>query len=374
MILTPIMNQSSQPQCQKLISQDRLLKSQVIELINRKEFKAAQRQILRLDLNPEDFPLFMDHLYRTTLDLHKDKLNWKIIEENFYNNKQILSVYVETLLKQNLVDPALSIIKRHDLLLNEMLSDDIKQSVSEYFTGISLKTFNYLENPLFSQDKYTATEELLGEAPKGTYLCFQDLGLNAEHDLIFVNKDDSREFDNAVKDILSSKEVAIDTQSKFQTTIFDRQATDLLQIATHKKVYIFDAMMLKASPKYIEFVRALLSSSHILKVGYNIKEDIEMLKNDAIEELGQVTVNGQADISKMYKELNIGVKTNLNAICEVLLKKGISNYEEVSNWRLRPLRKAQLCYAGLNALVALKLHEILKERLVISSGTVLVDL
>jgi len=375
MLLTPIMNHSSQPKSQKLISQDRELKSQVLELINRKEFKAAQRQILRLDLNSEDFPLFMDHLYRTALDLHKDQLNWKVIEENFYDNHQVLSIYVESLLKQNQVDPALSIIQRHDLFLNGKLSDDIKQSVSGYFTNPSSKTFNYLENLLFSQDKFAATEELLEEAPKGTYLAFGDLGLDAEHDLIFVDKDNTREFDNAINDILGSKEVGIDTQSKFQTTIFDTQATDLLQIATHKKVYIFDAIVLKASPKYIEFIRALLSSSHILKVGHNIKEDIEMLKNDAVEELGQVMVNHQANISKMYKELNIGVKTNLNAICEALLNKSKSKYEEVSNWGMRPLRKAQLCFSGLNALVCLKLHEILKERLSTNaSGTLLVDL
>ena len=313
--------------------------------------------ILKLDLNPYDFPEFMNHLYRTTLEEHEDKQNWKVIEENFYDNKQVLSIYAESLLKQGQIDAAPSIIKRHGLVLSE------GYGLSDYFGENPKKAFKYVENPLFEKDDFAPTEELLGEASKGTYLCFEDFGLDLENDVIYVRDTETKEFEDAIKDILSSKEVGIDTEFKFQTTIFDVQTTDLLQIATHKKVYIFDALVLKTSAKYIEFIRALLSSSHTLKVGHTLKGDIEMLKNDAVEELGEVAVNHQADISKMYKELNIGVKISLKAICESLLGKGISKYEQVSNWKMRPLRKSQICYAGMDALVSLKLYEILKEKM-----------
>ena len=52
------------------------------------------------------------------------------------------------------------------------------------------------------------------------------------------------------------------------------------------------------------------------------------------------------DIVKIFKEMHPGSKyTSLSYMCDVILGRKLSKYEQRSNWNRRPLKKTQIHYA-----------------------------
>lgn len=56
-------------------------------------------------------------------------------------------------------------------------------------------------------------------------------------------------------------------------------------------------------------------------------------------------------------------RTALSYISEYIFSKKLSKMEQFSNWERRPLRKAQLHYAAMDALVCVKLFKAFEIRL-----------
>ena len=67
------------------------------------------------------------------------------------------------------------------------------------------------------------------------------------------------------------------------------------------------------------------------------------------------------DISKSFKKVYPKeTKSNLAFICDFVMKKRISKYEQCSGWRNRPLRLSQIHYAALDCILPLKIGQILE--------------
>jgi len=170
---------------------------------------------------------------------------------------------VDEFLYKNKVDEALSIVKRHKLYEGDYLIPQVQKKVAPYFENPPKKTFNCLENQLFTCDDYAPTQELLKIEPPGTFMHLKDLGCDPEHDLICIDNLDSAEFDLAVKDIFSSEAIGFDTEFKFNLTRFDLSGTALMQIATRNKAYLIDSLKVSETPKYNQFVKELVGNSKI---------------------------------------------------------------------------------------------------------------
>jgi len=335
--------------------------------LDNRNSKNASELVANFKFNPRDFPRLITELQKNALRFHMGEGTWIQLEERFYETKDILGLVIDEFLKKNWVDEALSIVKRHNLLDGNYLTASGKQQIMPYFTVPPTKTFTYMENELFTKDDFAPTHEVLGlDAPK-TYMHLSDLGIDVNKDLIFIDETESEAFDLAVKDILSSKAIGFDTEFKFTLTKFDVHGTGLMQIATATKAYLIDSMKISNTPKYNQFVKDLISNPNIQIVGHTLSADISKLretqkKNDQ-EEKGGLSMAGEMDISKIYRLLYPGKKYSLASICEDILKKPMSKYDQMSNWHNRPLRKAQMHYAALDAVVVLVLFEKLRDEI-----------
>jgi ribonuclease D len=64
------------------------------------------------------------------------------------------------------------------------------------------------------------------------------------------------------------------------------------------------------------------------------------------------------DITQIFKTLNPNEKfSSLSFLCLKFLNRRLSKYEQRSNWNRRPLRKAQIHYAALDAFACVLIYE-----------------
>ena len=209
----------------------------------------------------------LEKLETSAMRYHATQVDWMCMEEKFYDNHRVLGFYTRDIVKAGKYNEALSIIKRHKLYQDDKYLDrETLRTIKPYFTAPLEKSFTYLENELFTKDDYAPTEECLGRAKPGTYVHFNDFGLNPEKDLVWIDNCETELFDQAAKEILASKYVGLDSEFKFCITKFDQSGTDTLQLSTGRKVYVLDSLNLSNSPKYDALVRDLLSTQSILKV------------------------------------------------------------------------------------------------------------
>ena len=93
-------------------------------------------------------------------------------------------------------------------------------------------------------------------------------------------------------------------------------------------------------------------------MGHTVQGDIRFLEKTINIEAKEV--KGFVDLAKIFKEkFPNELQYSLAFMCEKLLFKKLSKYEQRSNWNRRPLKKTQLHYAALDAAVCLEIYEAL---------------
>ncbi len=123
--------------------------------------------------------------------------------------------------------------------------------------------------------------------------------------------------------------------------------TALLQLATEKKVFIFQLQKLSE----FKDLKSLLSNKKILKVGAAIRDDVKELnhyfpaKKDSFVEL-----------QKMVKRFGIE-DISLKKMTAIVLGFRISKGQQISNWEADPLGESQIRYAATDAWVSLKIYQ-----------------
>lgn len=129
----------------------------------------------------------------------------------------------------------------------------------------------------------------------------------------------------------------------------------IMQIASDKKVYIFDLIKLHEDVPTVldECLSSILQSPSILKLGYNFQCDVKQLAHS----YGELTCFKHyimiLDIQNVFKESRGG----LSCLAEKILGTGLNKTRRNSNWEQRPLSQYQLEYAALDAAVLLHIFQ-----------------
>lgn len=162
------------------------------------------------------------------------------------------------------------------------------------------------------------------------------------------------ECQNAVDEIVTAGIGGFDTEAK--PTFRKGQKCDgphVIQFALTDKAFIFQLHRSECEKACID----LISSNHVLKVGFGLKND-----HGQIRSRFGISLNHVLDLDQVFRKLGyrgqIGVRGAMGVQLKQCFKKSKST--TTSNWSLHELTARQLRYAANDAFAALKIMEALQ--------------
>ncbi|EPS66927.1 hypothetical protein M569_07843, partial [Genlisea aurea] len=287
--------------------------------------------------------------------------------------KASLCVLVEEYVKQKLFNLAFDLIKRSNLrqefpeLYHQSKESSLKKlaekgvwEVAEARAKGDRQLIEYLVYLALEAGYCEKVEELSERYCLEGFLNFKDTGtdlLQHRHlnlrelsieDVFWVDEVDSLR--DAVYYLKGCKVVGVDCEWKPNYEKGKAPSkVSIMQIASEKKVYIFDLIKLyDDAPAVLDQCLAqVLQSPGILKLGYNFQCDVRQLA----ESYGGMSCfncfDMLLDIQNVFKE----PKGGLSGLAEKILGTGLNKTRRNSNWEQRPLTQNQIEYAALDAAV-----------------------
>lgn len=155
----------------------------------------------------------------------------------------------------------------------------------------------------------------------------------------------------ASETLLKAKHAGFDAEMSGGIHALQGNINQTLQVATEDKVFIFDIPSLAKNNEFKVFLERLFCENNDqILIGHSCSGDLKVIHsiirtNRKIKPI--------VDIQKWHKtKKNMALKD----IVFEYFKKPFSKFEQCSGWDNRPLRRAQLHYAALDALVLLKIY------------------
>lgn len=158
---------------------------------------------------------------------------------------------------------------------------------------------------------------------------------------------------------LSGNFIGLDSEWRSNIFKFCDNPVSILQIATFDQVYIIDLLALGNEPTLNEFLLQIFESDSI-KLGVSFEDDLKKIYShypclDACSR----KMNKYVDVVDAYKRVFKESPGGLAGVCEKVLGKCLSKYEQRSNWENRPLRRSQMHYAALDAHVQIEAFQVI---------------
>ncbi|NEX22286.1 3'-5' exonuclease domain-containing protein 2 [Thiorhodococcus mannitoliphagus] len=155
----------------------------------------------------------------------------------------------------------------------------------------------------------------------------------------------------AMQSISEAEFIGFDTESKPTfTTDAVRDGPHVVQFATMEQAFI--VQIGPATP--IDFLKSVIESSRIVKVGFGLNSDRGPLK----EKLG-LRLGASVDLAQAVRKLGYRQAVGAKAAVAIVLGRRLqkSKKTSTSNWALPMLRPNQLLYAANDAYAALAVFE-----------------
>lgn len=158
--------------------------------------------------------------------------------------------------------------------------------------------------------------------------------------------DTVRSMESAVEKMAEEAYLGFDTETRPSFKKGEYYPPALVQLANADCVYLFRI----SKTKTLDPLRPLFESSHILKTGVAIADDVKELR--AMEEFRPAGFVEVADLTKRLGYENRG----LRALAALLMNGRISKAAQVSNWAREELDEKQVRYAATDAWVSREIY------------------
>jgi ribonuclease D len=163
---------------------------------------------------------------------------------------------------------------------------------------------------------------------------------------------DAGEAADAAAQLLGEEVVSLDTETYWESP-GSRTKVSLAQIASSRpEVFVFDLLSCGVEP-----LRALAESPAVLMAAHNARFDQAVLRDAGLKPASFVDT-----LSLAHAALHLR-SYSLAAVSEHLFGLPLDKTLRTSNWRRRPLTRAQIEYAALDARVTLRTYQELRRRL-----------
>lgn len=211
--------------------------------------------------------------------------------------------------------------------------------------------YKYLPSRLREMDAFLPYEVSLDPTRAGVFMKLSDYGIQ-ETDVIWV---DAGNFEANRTIFLDEEVLGLDCEfHDSDCTNFNDTRVATLQVAAKTKCAIFDVMGLEKCGGFAEWLQQMLETPAILKIGHSFDGDVRML-NQTFKT--QIAPQSLVQVEKLVPgKRTMGLKT----MVKEYFQKEFCKFNQVSAWFQRPLRRAQLHYAALDAVVMIPLYERLK--------------
>lgn len=173
-----------------------------------------------------------------------------------------------------------------------------------------------------------------------------------QKEILYLQDDSS--FDLALKDLESNDVLAIDTEFIWKNTYYPKLS--LIQISTHKKIYVLDCLFLNISK-----LEKIFRDKSILKIFHSIRGDVSVLSNSLGLKIENIF---DTQLAEDILNKNKGDQISYKKLVKKYFFKEISKSETNSNWERRPLKAKQIDYAAEDVRYLHSIMEIQKRKLI----------
>lgn len=171
-----------------------------------------------------------------------------------------------------------------------------------------------------------------------------------EHSYLYVETEEDLE--DALAALPREGVIGLDTETFWENSS-NRSRVSLVQLADSTgEAFVVDVLAVG-----VEGLRPILERTEPALVAHNARFDQMVLAGVGVQAAGLIDTLQMARMS-----LSLG-SYSLASVAEHLFGVALDKSFQKSNWRRRPLSKAQLSYAAYDAVVALQVYEELKGRL-----------
>ena len=156
----------------------------------------------------------------------------------------------------------------------------------------------------------------------------------------------------------NSEFIGIDSEWRESLEFNVKTKTAIMQLSDYqeKNILILDMIELINDSSFEENFEKLFINKKFISFGF---------KNDLIQLTDKLKVFFEKvkmfDITELYSSKYNMACPSFSKVCEKLFGKPLCKFEQCSNWEKRPLRKSQLHYAALDALLCCKIYKTLNE-------------
>lgn len=225
---------------------------------------------------------------------------------------------------------------------NYYLTNRNKKLFDKIFLDISLINFNLIINKYIPEDKYEPHDpSCLSINIKAQKIVFIDNIKTLNENYNFFKK---------------TKFIGID--SEWRQSFYannTKESASILQLCNYseKNIMIIDLIKMREDNQFLELFINNFKDKKFIGYAFN-NSDIDQF-NESLQKMFQETVI--IDLIDIYQHKYLEKAPSLKDMCLKFLGSKLCKYEQCSNWENRPLKKRQLHYAALDAIVCISLYK-----------------
>lgn len=271
------------------------------------------------------------YLFKTG-DVEKAELITKSTDTN-----ADMEVLVNFLIKTGHKDNAFSIYSRNKSMIT---TPSLLQKIKELQNPI------YIENSLIANDAFLPLSVIQGV--KDNFLTWADFGVT-EDAYRFI---DTKNLAEGIDLLKNGKILGLDCEFfSNDCTNFNLTRISTLQVFDSKIIAIYDCKNLVGNKEFFEALKNCLEDPNIIKIGHSFSTDLQLLEETF--PFGKITPSNLNNVETMIPtKLTMG----LASMCDRFFNKKLCKKEQTGPWGNRPLRKAQVHYAGLDSIVLIEMY------------------